>query len=139
MKTTMWMNIYRNGWFHRANKPRNCNLHGGDCYLSEELAKADIDPPSHYITTVSFEYEGEDVFTNPDDATPVPLSVSRKREPLVEIVMQAAGTDRATATAYLEAEEWDVEEALVSLRGDRKATSEFNQAAMSRLVDEALA
>jgi len=38
----------------------------------------------------------------------------------VEDVMRVANCDRAMAWAYLEAEEWNVTEALTSLLGDRR-------------------
>lgn len=74
----MWMNVYRSGWFHRAGKPSTIDRHAGDFYETREQAMADIDPPSHYITTVPFTYvDPEDVHANAADSTPVPLAVTR--------------------------------------------------------------
>jgi hypothetical protein len=39
----------------------------------------------------------------------------------VAAFQRATGADAATATGYLESEEWDVQEALVSYRGDQHA------------------
>jgi len=78
MAQTLWVNLYRAGWFHRLGKAGNCDVHAGDCYLSEQDARAAIDPPSHYLGTVSFQWEGEPFVANPPDSVPVPLSVSRK-------------------------------------------------------------
>ncbi len=79
-KRTSWMNIYRSGYFHREGKPLTLDCHAGDFYDSEERAKAEIDPPSHYIATVSFEWDDVDGITeNPADSVPVSIGVSRKR------------------------------------------------------------
>lgn len=79
-KRISWMNIYRSGYFHREGKPETLDCHSGDFYDTEEQAKAVIDPPSHYLGTVSFEWEDKEGITlNPVDSVPVPLSVSRKR------------------------------------------------------------
>lgn len=74
-----FVNIYRNGWFHREGKPGNMDRHTGDIYDSYAEAVGDIDPPSHYIATVGISWlDVEDVQPNPADSVPVPLSVSRK-------------------------------------------------------------
>ena len=39
----------------------------------------------------------------------------------VSIVCRATGCDQETATEYLDAEEWDEEDAVTSLRGDEEA------------------
>lgn len=79
-KRISWMNIYRSGFFHREGKPLTLDVHSGDFYDTEELAKAAIDPPSHYRGTVSFEWDDvENIQTNPADSVPTPLGVSRKR------------------------------------------------------------
>ena len=73
-----WMNVYRNGWFHRAGKPGNMDRQSGDFYASKEDAKAHIDPVTHYIDTVSFEWEDYEVVNpNPADSEPIPLRISR--------------------------------------------------------------
>jgi hypothetical protein len=75
-----FLNIYRSGWFHRANKPNGFDRHSGDIYLTKEAAIAEIDPISHYIDTIPVEWEDYEVVeVNPADAVPVPLSVSRKQ------------------------------------------------------------
>lgn len=78
MAQKVWINLYRAGWFHRMGKPGNCDVHAGDCYLSEEQARADVEPKSHYLATVSFVWEGEPMQANPIDSVPTPLSVTRR-------------------------------------------------------------
>lgn len=74
-----FMNIYRSGYFHRKGKPGTCDRHAGDLYLSEEAAKADIDPPSHYICTVPVTWEDHaDLQCNPVGSVPTPLHISRR-------------------------------------------------------------
>ncbi len=77
---TSWMNIYKSGFFHREGKPLTLDCHSGDFYDTKDQALAVIDPPSHYLATVSFEWDDVDnIQTNPADSVPVALSVSRKR------------------------------------------------------------
>lgn len=78
---TLWMNVYRSGWFHREGKADTLNIHAGDFYDSEPAARAAIDPPSHYVATVSFELTASPslVKANSKDSHPVPLSESRRR------------------------------------------------------------
>jgi hypothetical protein len=75
---TLWMNVYRAGFYHRAGKPGCTDLHAGDFYTSEESAKQQINPASHYLATVSFQWLGEPAQENPADSQPVPLSVTRR-------------------------------------------------------------
>lgn len=75
---TGFVNIYRNGWFHRAGKPHNMDRHTGDIYATYEEAVADIDPPSHWIATVPVQWEDvEKVLPNPADSVPTSLRDSR--------------------------------------------------------------
>lgn len=75
-----YMNIYRSGYFHRENKPGMLNRHAGDIYTDREEAVKQIFPRSHYICTVSVEWEdSEDCVVNPLNSIPVPLNLSRKR------------------------------------------------------------
>lgn len=76
----LWMNIYRSGWFHRQGKPFTVDRHAGDFYATREDALKEIDPPSHYIATIPFDYDEPDDELQPNDAasTPIPLSVSRR-------------------------------------------------------------
>lgn len=85
----LWMNVYRAGWFHRAGKANNVDIHAGDFYVTREQAVADIDPPSHYIATVPFAFTGPVQRANPVDSIPTPLSASRR--------MHAAMEDARTA------------------------------------------
>lgn len=74
-----FVNIYKSGYFHRLAKPHTCDRHGGDLYLTEAAALADIHPHSHYVTTVPISWEDpETVQCNPQDSKPIPLSESRK-------------------------------------------------------------
>lgn len=80
MKQHGFLNIYRSGWFHRANKPNGFDRHSGDIYPTREAALAEIDPPSHYIDTIPVEWEDfEECVVNPPDAEPIPISVTRKQ------------------------------------------------------------
>lgn len=78
---TLWMNVYRSGWFHREGKPDTLDCHAGDFYETREAAEAAIDPPHHYVATVSFELTAAPALlrANAADSTPVPLSESRRR------------------------------------------------------------
>lgn len=73
-----FMNVYRSGWFHRLAKPGTCDRHGGDLYLSEAAAKADIHPLTHYIATIPVSWEDPETLScNPQESKPIPLSQSR--------------------------------------------------------------
>jgi hypothetical protein len=79
-KRISWMNIYRSGHFHREGKPLTLDCHSGDFYDTKEQAIEVIDPPSHHLATVSFEWDDPTgMVLNPANSVPVPLSVSRKR------------------------------------------------------------
>lgn len=81
VEQTLWMNVYRAGYFHRANKPGCLDMHAGDFYTSEASARAQASPMSHYIGTVSFQWVGPLQHENPPDARPVPLHVTRAFHP----------------------------------------------------------
>jgi hypothetical protein len=69
-----FLNVYRSGHFHRAEKPTAFNRHAGDFYATFEDAFADIDPVSHYIDTVAVEWEDEEgLCANCQSSIPVPL------------------------------------------------------------------
>lgn len=78
MKQTLYINLYRSGFYHRAGKPNTTNLHGGDVYTSEVLAMENAEPDRGYITTVPFvaDFPGT-VLANPESSTPLPLIVTR--------------------------------------------------------------
>lgn len=80
----LWMNLYRAGYFHREGKPGCVDIHPGDCYASREEAMADIEPRSHYVATVPFEWTGPVVRPNPADSVPTPLSASRRMAAAIE-------------------------------------------------------
>lgn len=82
---TMWINIYRSGYFHRKGKPDTVDRHAGDMYESKELALANIQPMSAYVDTVQVTYvDDEDVHANPSDSVPTPLSATRGEFAIVE-------------------------------------------------------
>lgn len=80
-RRVIYMNLYKSGWFHRCGKPLTLDRHAGDCYTSRAQALADIDPPSHYITTVAVLYRDPDntLRCNGADSQPVPIAVTRKQ------------------------------------------------------------
>lgn len=47
-----WLNIYRSGFYHKPGKSGAYDRHPGDIYASEQAARDDIHPRSHYIDTV---------------------------------------------------------------------------------------
>jgi hypothetical protein len=61
VKVQGWMNIYRSGFFHTPGKPGAYDRHPGDLYATEEAARADIFPRTHYIATVPCEWEEESI------------------------------------------------------------------------------
>jgi len=74
-----YLNIYRSGFFHRSGKPNTCDRHGGDFYLNEAAAKGDIEPISHYITTVRVLWEeNEMIEANPCNSVPRSLRETRR-------------------------------------------------------------
>jgi hypothetical protein len=78
MKQTLYINLYRAGWYHRQGKPNTTNLHGGDVYTSERLAMENAEPDRGYITTVPFEVDMPGaVFANPATSEPTPLYKTR--------------------------------------------------------------
>lgn len=76
---TLWMNVYRAGWYHRIGKPGCLDMHSGDFYTSEESARKQINPMSHYLGTISFQWLGPRMEENPEDSEPISLAVSRKQ------------------------------------------------------------
>jgi hypothetical protein len=91
-----YMNIYRSGWFHREGKPGNMDRHSGDLYETMAQAMADIDPPSHYVTTVPISwYDTEVVKANPADSVPIALGVSRKAFAAKQAAILEAQTETA--------------------------------------------
>lgn len=87
---TLYMNLYRAGYFHREGKPGCVDIHPGDCYATREEAEADVEPRSHYVATVPFDYTGPLVRPNPADSIPTPLSASRRMHAAIADA-QAAG------------------------------------------------
>ena len=78
VEQTLWMNVYRSGWFHRAGKPLTLDIHAGDFYCSEESARAAIDPPAAYVATVPFTFTGPVQRENAADSQPLPISATRR-------------------------------------------------------------
>lgn len=75
-----FVNIYRSGWFHRADKPCAYNRHPGDIYPTKEEAMRDIEPKELYVTTVPIAWqEAGDVRPNPVESVPEPLFKQRSQ------------------------------------------------------------
>lgn len=95
VQQTLWMNLYRAGYFHREGKPGCVDIHPGDCYETREEAEADVEPRSHYLATVPFTWFGPAVHANPADSIPTPLSASRRMHAAIEEA-RAAGRPFST-------------------------------------------
>lgn len=65
MQIKGWMNVYRSGHFHKAGKPGAFDRHAGDFYATEEAARADIAPRSHYVATVPISWPDDVIAANP--------------------------------------------------------------------------
>lgn len=52
-----YINIYRSGFFHTPGKHGAYDRHPGDIYGSDDDARADVHPRSHYIATVPVEWD----------------------------------------------------------------------------------
>lgn len=83
----LWVNLYRQGWYHRAGKPGTMNIHPGDMYATFDKAIADIDPDAPYVGTVPVDVldgvwaEDAPAFAEyPADSVPRPIRETR-REP----------------------------------------------------------
>lgn len=83
---TVYINLYRQGWYHRQGKAGTLPFHAGDTYPTEEAALADIDPEAPYIATVPLELGAavgagalspSDFHPYPAWGHPVPLSTTR--------------------------------------------------------------
>lgn len=74
-----WINLYISGYYHRAGKPGQYNVHPGDLYPTEEAAKLDIDPNAPYFATVPVTVpDGISLGdVNPPDSVPMALSTSK--------------------------------------------------------------
>lgn len=77
--TTVYMNLYKQGWYHRAGKPRTLSIHPGDLYETRAAAVADIDPAAPYVGTVAVELGSIPFVAYEDWSIPVPLYATRKR------------------------------------------------------------
>lgn len=78
MKQTLYINLYRAGWWHKQGKPNTTNLHAGDVYTTEALALENADPDKGYVTTAPFEVDFPGaVLANGPQSVPMSLSISR--------------------------------------------------------------
>lgn len=56
-----YVNVYRSGFFHTTGKCGAYNRHPGDIYATEDDARRDVHPRSHYIGTVPIEWEEDEI------------------------------------------------------------------------------
>lgn len=77
-----YINLYKSGYFHRANKPEQFNVHPGDLYPTAEAAMRDVHPRHLYVGTVPVHVptELQHVLgaSNPYNAIPIPLEETRE-------------------------------------------------------------
>ena len=76
----LWINIYRAGHYHRQGKPGHANIHGGDLFTTEALAKEHAERAHGYVATVSVDMpvpEGCTVLVNAEGTEPTPLRETR--------------------------------------------------------------
>lgn len=74
-----YVNLYLSGYYHRAGKPGQFNVHPGDLYPTAVQAINDIDPDAPYVGTVEVLIPASlDIGrTNAEDSTPIPLGKTR--------------------------------------------------------------
>lgn len=113
---TLYMNLYRAGWFHRANKPGTIDIHPGDFYTDYTKAVSEIDRPELYMGTIPFEYtvpEDTILKVNAADAVAIPLAVSR-REHMKKMLEKGVDirAEMLAANALTEAHQKQAEEEL---------------------------
>lgn len=79
MSQTLYINLYRSGYWHRQGKPGTCNVHAGDVYDDFDTALRAIEPGKGYIDTIRLEASLPfPLFVNPADAEPTPLRETAK-------------------------------------------------------------
>lgn len=76
--STVYINLYKQGYYHRAGKPSTVNIHPGDMYASREAAIADIDTDAPYVGTVPVLLGVIPFEVYPEMSDPTPLRESRK-------------------------------------------------------------
>jgi len=77
----VYMNLYRQGWYHRAGKPGTLAFHPGDLYPTHSAAVEDIDHDAPFIATVPVDVPddlGVDFSPYGVGSLPVPLRESRR-------------------------------------------------------------
>lgn len=82
----LWMNVYQAGYWHRQGKPGHTNLHGGDLFVSQELAERYAEPDKGLVCTCEIEIDlmpGISVISNPLDSEPTPLHITRGRKDML--------------------------------------------------------
>lgn len=75
-----YVNLYHQGWYHRAGKPGCMSVHPGDLYPTEQAAVNDIDQDAPYFTTVPVDVPDSvaaEITTYGPDSIPMPMSASR--------------------------------------------------------------
>lgn len=77
-----YINLYKSGFFHRANKPEQFNVHPGDLYPTAEAAMRDVHPKDLWVGTVPVHVptELQHVLgtSNPYNAIPIPLEETKQ-------------------------------------------------------------
>lgn len=108
-----YINLYLSGFFHRANKPEQFNVHPGDIYPSAEAAMRDVYPQELYIGTVPVHIptELQHVLgqSNPYNAVPIPLEETKAAYDLggaiglIDYITQARTIDTSLPSACVPA------------------------------------
>lgn len=76
--TVAYINLYKQGFYHRAGKPGTMEVHPGDMYASREAAIADINHDAPYVGTFIVLLGANEFGTYPEHSEPVSLRESRK-------------------------------------------------------------
>src|ERR1700728_3099970 len=78
-----YINVYRNGYYHRRGKPNAFDRHVGDIYPSLQSALGEIVPGSHYIGTAEITWNEESLpHTNPTESVAAPVKDANQKEQL---------------------------------------------------------
>lgn len=75
--SVVYVNLYKQGFYHRAGKPSTLSIHPGDMYPSREAAVADINLDAPYVGTVPVMLGNIPFFVYGENSAPTPLRESR--------------------------------------------------------------